>query len=89
MCCLQTTEVYSKLYYGDRICHVVRERLGDSGYNAQRQIQVIREVTQELHSGEDDEIKAIVATKVAAAAETSEGRNDEPEAIRTPEEYQE
>lgn len=81
--------MYSKLYYEERVRHVVKERLGDLGYDAQKRIQVIREVTQELYAGEDDEIKAIVAAKVAAAAEASEGQDNEADAVRTPQQYQE
>jgi hypothetical protein len=81
--------MYSKLYYKDRIHHAVKERLSISGEDAQRRIQVVREVTKELYAREDDEIKAIVAAKVAAAAETSEGQNDEHDeegVTRTPQE---
>jgi hypothetical protein len=87
--------MYSKLYYKDRIHHAVKERLGVLGEDAQKRIQVIREVTKELYAGEDDEIKAIVAAKVTAAAEASEGNDDEPNepneegTARTPQDYQE
>jgi len=61
------------------------------GEDGQKRIQVVREVTKELYAGEDDEIKAIVAAKVAAAVEASAVLNGKPEegATRTPQEYQE
>jgi hypothetical protein len=49
-------------------------------------ISVIREVTKELYAGEDEEVKAIVAAKAAAAPEVP---LEESDTSRTPQQYQE
>jgi hypothetical protein len=52
-------------------------------------IKVIREVTKEMLDGEDDEIKAIVAAKAAAAENVATDGDDKDGSTRTPREYQE
>jgi hypothetical protein len=86
---LQETEVYSKLYYKDRISAGVAERIKTLGQGRPPTIKVIREVTKELYEGEEDEIKMAVATRMAAAqVEAAEvGAAEEPP--RTPQQYQE
>ena len=69
---------------------VVKGRLNVMGNDHQSVIKVIREVTKEMYTEEDDETKAIVTAKVAAAAGDSvEADKDEEGATRTPQEYQE
>lgn len=64
-CRLQEIEVYSKLYYADRIMPAINECLKVS--TGRSSIMVIKEVTKEIFEGEEDEIKSIVAAKVSAS----------------------
>jgi CRISPR/Cas system-associated protein endoribonuclease Cas2 len=83
---LQETEVYSKLFYNDRIEDVVRERLKTAGPDVSA-ISVTKSVTKELFEGEDEETRAMVAAKVAEARDLPiENNIDDLE--RTPKQYQ-
>jgi hypothetical protein len=84
---LQDTEIYSKLYYKDRILPVVRERLESIKDHKGPIIQIIREVTKDLWSNENPDIRAEVATKMEE--QVLEQENGEEDAQRTPQQYQE
>jgi hypothetical protein len=58
---LQETEVYSKLYYRDRILPAVQDGLKTAGEHNGPLIKLIEEVTMELFAEEDAETKGIVA----------------------------
>lgn len=64
----------------------VMERVKTESENHRPMISVIREVTKELYAGEDEEVKAIVAAKAAAAPEVP---LEESDTSRTPQQYQE
>ena len=83
---LQDTEIYSKLYYKDRILPVVRQRLASMEDHKGPIIQIIREVTKDLWSEENAEIRAEVAAKMEE--KLCEGKNDNEDAQRTPQQYQ-
>jgi hypothetical protein len=78
-----------KLYYEDRILPAVAECVKVMGEDHPPLIKVIREVTKEMLDGEDDEIKAIVAAKVAAAENVAIDGDDRDSSTRTPQQYQE
>ena len=86
---LQEVEVYSKLYYSDRVGPAVTERLKMDGGNGRSRIAVIREVTKELYQGEDDEVKAAVDARALTLREASLNENAQESAIRTPQQLQE
>ena len=84
-------EVYSKLYYPDRVAPAVADRIKVLGG---RSIHTIREVTKEMYEGEDDEIKAAVAAKMEATAKVTMDDNDNNDGDartppRTPQQYHE
>ena len=85
---LQEVEVYSKLYYADRVAPTVVDRV--KGLDAKARIKVIREVTKEVYDEEEDEIKAAVVAKMISSREAAATSNsgDEP-SIRTPQQYHE
>jgi hypothetical protein len=85
---LQEVEVYSKLYYDDRVAPAVADRIKGLGKNAR--IGVIREVTKEFYDGEEDQIKAAVVAEMTSsheAAANSDSEDKDPP--RTPQEYHE
>lgn len=88
---LQEVELYSKLYYDDRIAPAVEHRMKACGEKGSHSIHMIREVTRELYEGEDDEIKAAVKAKMASIEDAS--ADDDPDdgspSPRTPQQYHE
>ena len=84
---LQDTEIYSRLYYNDRILPVVCERLKSIKDHKGPIIQIIREVTKDLWSNENPDIRVEVATKMEE--QVLEQENGEEDAQRTPQQYQE
>jgi hypothetical protein len=78
--------MYSKLYYKDRIMPVVRTRVEDGQKGPF--IQVVKDVTKELFSVEDEEIKAEIAAKVAEQMLVQEDEEDGEGPERTPSQYQ-
>lgn len=89
---LQETEVYSKLYYKDRILPAVQDRLKTAGEQNGPLIKLIKEVTRELFADEDAETKAIVAKEWAALPELPDadanGEDGGNGLQRTPQQYQ-
>lgn len=85
--CLQETEVYSKLYYNDRILPAVQRRLKTIKDHKGPIINVVKEVTKELWAVEEAEIRENVAAKMAEQV-LDEGDN-EGDMPRTPQQYQE
>lgn len=86
----QITEIYSKLYYKERILPSVRERVEELGENAGQMISIIRDVTAKLYETEDEEIKAVVEARMAELKALNSTDNEEAEdASRTPQQYQE
>ena len=81
--------MYSKLYYSDRILPAVKERVETGSENRRNNIAVIREVTKKMYEEEDEEIKAIVATKVATAQAEPSDEGIGEDSPRTPQQYQE
>jgi hypothetical protein len=82
-------EVYSKLYYSDRILPAVKERVKAESGVSRSSIAMIRKVTKQLFEGEDDEVKAEVAAKMAIAQELSLDEETEENVPRTPQQFQE
>ena len=85
-------EVYSKLFYEDRVAPTVAERLRDEGGgDRSTRLRAIREVTQKLWEGEDDDIKAAVAAKMAAEPPVVTGDAVDVNSlqVRTPQQYHE
>ena len=80
---LQETEIYSRLYYKDRIAPIVNERRKALGADV-KSILVVKGVTKELWDNEELDVKEVVA-KERAKAQTLEP--DVPE--RTPQQFQE
>ena len=85
--------MYSKLYYGDRVLPVVRERLAAGPDLEGPLIKFIKDITRELFAKEDDETKAIVAKKWAVLKDSpgddeESGGGGEGPLQRTPEQYQ-
>ena len=81
--------MYSKLYYSDRILPAVKERVETGSENRWNNIAVIREVTKKMYEEEDEEIKAIVAAKVATAQAEPSDEGIGEDSPRTPQQYQE
>lgn len=81
--------MYSKLYYSDRILPAVKERVETGSENRRNNIAVIREVTKKMYEEEDEEIKAIVAAKVATAQAEPSDEGIGEDSPRTPQQYQE
>jgi hypothetical protein len=89
---LQDVEVYSKLFYEDRVAPAVAERLRDEGGgDRSTRLRTIREVTQKLWEGEDDAVKAAVAAKMAANLPVVAGDAvvTSSHQVRTPQQYHE
>jgi hypothetical protein len=86
---LQEVELYSKLYYDDRIAPAVGDRIKACGKDGSHSIQMIREVTRELYEGEEDEIKAAVRAKMASVGDASaeDDPDDDSPSPRTPQQY--
>ena len=84
---LQETEVYSKLFYDERIEPVVRDRLNNMGPQ-DKAISIVKSVTKELWDAEDMETKAAVAAKVAKAQDVAIENEPDNDSVRTPREYQ-
>jgi len=84
---LQATEIYSKLYYKDRILPVVRKRLESIEDHSGPIIGIIREVTKELWCDEDVETRNEVAAKTAQQDIVED--DGEEDLQRTPQQYQE
>jgi ABC-type uncharacterized transport system YnjBCD ATPase subunit len=82
---LKLYEMYSKMYYSERIQPKVQEELAACGVSkAQRaQIPVIQKVIKELYDQENDDIKQEVLKKIEENIP-----NPDSSAPRTPEQYQ-
>jgi hypothetical protein len=85
---LQEVEIYSRLYYADRVAPAAADRI--KGLDAASRIKVIREVTKEMYDEEEDEIKAAVVAKMISSREAAANSHsgDEPP-LRTPQQYHE
>lgn len=83
-------EVYSKLYYTSRITAAMTKRMKVLGTDPPPvRVQVIREVTRELWEGEDKDIKAVVAVKMASNSEVAvDDEEGDDEGTRTLQQYQ-
>jgi hypothetical protein len=79
-------EVYSKLYYPDRVASAVADRINVLGERPS--IRMIREVTKEMYEGEEEEIKAAVVAKMEATAKVTMDDDHDGDAC-TPQQYQE
>lgn len=79
---LQATEMYSKLYYKERILPVIQQRTRDVTETTAPMITIIREVTSELYANKDAETKAIVASKMAEAEALSVDPDDGADGLR-------
>lgn len=91
---LQDVEIYSKLYYTDRIQPVVAERLKalksiGAQVNAADRLDIVKKITRDLFEDESDDIKMEVATRVAEAQKMALSEEQEEEAVRTAQQYQE
>lgn len=85
----QETEIYSKLFYKDRILPEVRKRLDSLGESHGPMITIIRDVTMEMYEKEDAETKAAVALKIVEAKCVDVDGEDVSSGLqRTPAQYQ-
>lgn len=87
---LHKTEIYSSLYYKDRILPTVRAKVRGMGGSEGPLLPIIKKITAELFAEETAEIKAIVEAAFEDAKVTDVDykdivRNQNP----TPQEYQE
>jgi hypothetical protein len=85
---LQEVELYSKLYYDNRIAPAVGDRIKACGKDGSHSIQMIREVTRELYEGE---VKAAVRAKMVSVGDASaeDDPNNNSPSPRTPQQYHE
>lgn len=84
----QEIEIYSKMYYTERVLPAVQERVLRDNHKGP-QINLIREITRELYSKESPEIIAAVTTALAAAKQRDlDGDDGTSGLVRTPEQFQ-
>lgn len=84
----QEIEIYSKMYYTERVLPVVQERVLRDNHKGP-QISLIREVTRELYDKESPETITAVTTALAAAKVCDlDGDDGTSGLMRTPEQYQ-
>ena len=92
---LREVEVYSLLFYKDKIKPRVDEERGDMPLGRSDNLRLIKRVTADMYDDETEQVKALVAAKIAEAKERPNPKVQEsdqpsfiPGAKRTPSEFQ-
>ncbi|KAG6805182.1 hypothetical protein H0H92_000393 [Tricholoma furcatifolium] len=84
----QLTEIYSDLYYEDRIAPRVREQLA-IGANHTERLSVIKRVTRESWNAEENEVVERVHARLLELKEKRQAAKDAPPTLPTAEEITE
>lgn len=86
---LKDYEMYSKLFYDEKIKSIVEEvenELGSMELSKGEKLNLRKRITRDLYEGEDDDVKELVAAKLKERAKVMEDqKNDDVD--RTPEQY--
>jgi hypothetical protein len=77
---LQEVEVYSTIYYKDKIRPRVLEERGPSRLSRGESLRLIKRVTAEMWAEESEEVKATVALKMAEICSSDVAREGSDEA---------
>lgn len=90
---LNSTEIYSKLHYAERIQPAVAERLktlasSNVSVSAAERLEIIKKITRDLYDDESEEIKREVSVKMEEFRKASLAEPTEEETVRTPQDYQ-
>jgi hypothetical protein len=85
---LKDYEMYSKLFYDDKIKSIVEEvenELGSMELSKGEKLNLRKRITKDLYEAEDDDVKELVITKLKERANVMDQKNDD--VARTPKQY--
>jgi hypothetical protein len=94
-CKLREVEVYSLLFYNEKIGPRVSKERGDTSLSHSENLSLVKRVTADMYVDETEQVKVMVAAKIAEASEKpveKEKESDEPSCIpganRAPSDFQ-
>ena len=88
---LKDYEMYSRMYYDEKIKPIVEEvekELGNMELSKGEKLNLRKRIARDLYDGEDEDVKALVTAKVKERAKvTVTDQEDENDVDRTPVQY--
>ena len=84
---LKDYEMYSKLYYDEKIKPIVEEveeELGSMELSKGEKLNLRKRIARDLYEGEDEDVKKVVIAKLKEKAKAMEDQKNDD---RTPEQY--
>ena len=88
-CQLKDYEMYSKLYYEEKIKPIVEEvenELGSMELSKGEKLNLRKRIARDLYDGEDEDVKELVIAKLKERAKVIEDQKDD-DVDRTPVQY--
>ena len=86
---LKDYEMYSKMYYEEKIKPIVEEvenELGSMELSKGEKLNLRKRIARDLYDGEDDDVKELVIAKLKERAKVMEDKKDD-DVDRTPVQY--
>ena len=86
---LKDYEMYSKLFYEERIKSIVEKveiELGSMELSKGEKLNLRKRITRDLYEGEDDDVKELVIAKLKERAKAMEDQKN-GDIVRTPKQY--
>ena len=83
-------EMYSKLYYDEKIKPLVEEvenELGSMELSKGEKLNLCKRIARDLYEGEDEDVKELVIAKLKERAKVMEDQKDDDDVDRTPVQY--